>query len=243
MPAKGNFPTEVLFERKAWAAEQLQPIIWLQLNVSGFRSVLARGWHGRGERPLLFGLGQYFVNAGLIFRQAATPGRVGPPLAMGLRIALDPFSPPGQQSLIFGVRVPRRLPDTPDEVLKLISRDSHPDPSLRGGLHLAMVPDQTHPMNELAEPGVLARAVLPQASRTTATDGDLHFDKSLAGLIDGANPGDRAGIVADGARRVDHAIHSAWSWSVRRPATARYQWLPPCSGIWLARDLFRGGRC
>jgi acyl-CoA dehydrogenase len=26
-PAKGNFPTEVLFERKAWAAEQLQPVM------------------------------------------------------------------------------------------------------------------------------------------------------------------------------------------------------------------------
>jgi hypothetical protein len=26
-PAAGNFPTEVLFERKAWAAEQLQPIL------------------------------------------------------------------------------------------------------------------------------------------------------------------------------------------------------------------------
>lgn len=26
-PAKGNFPTEVLFERKAWAAQQLQPIL------------------------------------------------------------------------------------------------------------------------------------------------------------------------------------------------------------------------
>lgn len=26
-PAKGNFPTEVLFERKAWAAEQLQPVL------------------------------------------------------------------------------------------------------------------------------------------------------------------------------------------------------------------------
>jgi hypothetical protein len=64
---------------------------------------------------------------------------------MGLRIALDPLSPLGEQSLIFGVSVPRRLPDIPDEVLKLTSRDRHPDPSLRGGPHLAVVPDQAYP--------------------------------------------------------------------------------------------------
>ena len=50
-------------------------------------------------------------------------------------------------------------------------------------------------MTELPEPGVLARAVLPQA-RPAAADGDLQFGKSLAGLLDGADPGDRAGIVA-----------------------------------------------
>jgi hypothetical protein len=182
-------------------------IVWLQPNVSGFRFVLARGWHGHGDGPLLFGLGQYCVDAGLIFCQAGTPGRVGLPLAMGLRIALDPSSPPDQQSLIFGVSVPRGLPDTPDKVLKLTSRDLHLDPSLRGGPHLALVPDQTHPMNELSEPGVLARPVLPQACRATAADGDLHFDKTLAGLVDGADPGDRAGIVAEGIWRVQHAIH------------------------------------
>jgi hypothetical protein len=34
------------------------------------------GQRGNGE-PLLFGLGQYFVDAGLIFCQADTPGQVG----------------------------------------------------------------------------------------------------------------------------------------------------------------------
>src|SRR5580704_15736483 len=146
---------------------------------------------------------------------------------MGLSIALDPLSPLGQQSLIFSVSVPRRLPDTPDEVLKLTSRDRHPDPSLRGGPHLALVPDQTHPMTELPEPGVLARPVLPQASRPTAADGDLHFDKSLAGLVDSADPSYRAGIVAEGTRKVHHAVHSAWPWRARYPATARYRALRP----------------
>ena len=36
----------------------------------------ARANAGNGE-PLLFGLGQYFVDAGLIFCQAGTPGQVG----------------------------------------------------------------------------------------------------------------------------------------------------------------------
>ena len=54
---------------------------------------------------------------------------------------------------------------------------------------------ETHPMTELPEPGVFARAVLPQA-RPAAADGDLQSGKSLAGLVDGADPGDRAGIVA-----------------------------------------------
>ncbi len=97
----------------------------------------------------------------------------------------------------------------PDEVLKLTSRDLDPDPSVWVGPHLALSPDETHPMAELPEPGVLARAVLPQA-RPAAADGDLQFDKSLARLVDGADPGDRAGIVAEGIRRVDHAVHSAW---------------------------------
>jgi hypothetical protein len=43
-------------------------------------------------------------------------------------------------------------------------------------------------MTELPEPGVLARAVLPLA-RPAAADGDLQFHKSLAGLVDGADPG------------------------------------------------------
>ena len=46
---------------------------------------------------------------------------------------------------------------------------------------------------------MLARAVLPQA-RPTAADGDLHFDQSLAGFVNGADPGDRPGIVAGGIR-------------------------------------------
>ena len=168
----------------------------------------ARASAGNGE-SLLFGLGQYFVDAGLIFCQAGTPGQVGLSLASSLRVPPSPLSPPDQQSLIFGVGVSRRLTDTPDEVLKLTSRDPHPDPSLRGGPHLALVPDQTHPMTELPEPGVLARPVLPQARRPTAADSDLHFHKSLAGLVDGADPGDRAGIVAEGIWRVHHAVHSA----------------------------------
>jgi hypothetical protein len=171
--------------------------------------VLARPGLGRSQRRALpFGLGQYSVDAGLIFCQAGTRGRVGLPLAMGLRIALDPFSPPTQQSLIFDIGVPRRLPDTPDEILELILRDSHPDPSLQGRLHPAVVPDPTHPMDELPEPGVLARPVVPRG-RPTAPDGDLHFDKSLGGLVDSADPGDRTGIVAEGTRRVHHAVYQA----------------------------------
>jgi hypothetical protein len=160
------------------------------------------------QHELLLGLGQYRVDAGLIFCQAGTLGRVGLPLALSLRVALDPLSPPGHQSLIFGVSVPRCLPDSPDEVLKLTLRDRDPDPSLWTGLHLALSPGETHPMTELPEPGVIARAVLPQA-RPAAADGDLQFDKSLAGLVDGADPGDHAGIVAGGLRGVDHAVHSA----------------------------------
>jgi len=182
----------------------------------------ARASAGNGK-PLLFGLGQYFVDAGLIFCQAGTPGQVGLPLASSLRVPPGPLSPPGQQSLIFGVSVPRRLPDTPDEVLKLTSRDLNPEPSLRGGPHLALVPDQAHPMTELPEPRVLARPVLPQGRRATAADGDLHFDESLARLVDGADPGDRTGIVAENIWRVHHGVHSAWPRPARCPATARYQ--------------------
>ena len=60
------------------------------------------------QHELLFGLGQHRVDAGLIFCQAATPGRVGLPLALSLRLAQGILSPPGQQSLIFGVSVLRR---------------------------------------------------------------------------------------------------------------------------------------
>jgi len=167
-----------------------------------------QGLEAARQHELLLGLGQYRVDAGLIFCQAGTLGRVGLPLPLSLRLAQRILSPPGQQSLIFSVSVPPRLPDSPDEVLKLTSRDLDPDPSVWVGPHLALSPDETHPMTELPEPGVLAWAVLPQA-RPTAADGDLKFDKSLAGLVDGADPGDRAGIVARGIRGVDHAIHSA----------------------------------
>jgi hypothetical protein len=64
------------------------------------------------------------------------------------------------------------LPDSPDEVLKLTLRYLDPDPSVWVDPHLALSPYETHPMTELPEPGVLARAVLPQA-RPTAADGDL----------------------------------------------------------------------
>ena len=67
---------------------------------------------------LLLGLGQCGVDAGLIFRQAGTPGRVGLRLAPGLRLALGVFSVAGHESLVLGVGVPRCLPDSPDEVLK-----------------------------------------------------------------------------------------------------------------------------
>jgi DNA-binding CsgD family transcriptional regulator len=173
----------------------------------------AAGAYGRGleaarQHELLPGLGQYRVDAGLIFCQEGTLGRVGLPFALSLCVALGPLSPPGHQSLILGVSVPRCLLDSPDEVLKLTSRDRDPDPSLWAGPHLALSPGETHPMTELPEPGVLARAVLPQA-RPAAAHGDLQFDKSLAGLVDGADPGDRAGLVAWGVWGVDHAVHSA----------------------------------
>ena len=170
-------------------------------------STRGRGREAERQHELLFGLSQHCVYAGLIFCQAGTPGQVGLPLALSLRLAQGILSPPGQQSLIFSVSVPRRLPDTPDEVLKLTSRDLHPDRSVRVGHHLALVPDETHPMTEIPEPGVLARAVLPQARPTTA-NGDLQFDQSLGGLVDGADPGDRAGIGAEGIRGVDHVVHS-----------------------------------
>jgi hypothetical protein len=167
-----------------------------------------RGREAARQHELLRGLGQYCVDSGLISCQAGTPSRIGLPLALSPRLARSILSPPGQQSLIFGVSVPRRLPDSPDEVLKLTSRDVEPDPSVWVGPHLAMSPDQTHPMTELPEPGVLARAVLPQA-RPAAADSDLHFDKSPAGLVNGADPGDRTGILAEGIWGVDHAVHSA----------------------------------
>jgi hypothetical protein len=157
---------------------------------------------------LLLGLGQYCVDAGLIFCQADTLGRFGLRLAPGLRLALGVFAVAGHGSLVLGVGVPRCLPDSPDEVLKFASRDVEPDPSVWVDPHLALVPAETHPMTELPEPGVLARAVLLQV-RPTAADGDLHFDQSFAGLVDGADPGDGAGIVPEGIWGVDHAVHSA----------------------------------
>lgn len=170
----------------------------------------ARCWlvHAWSTAALLLGLGQYRVDAGLIFRQAGTPGGVGLRLAPGLRLASGVFPVAGHGSLVVGVGVPHCLPDSPDEVLKLTSRDVEPDPPGWVDPHLALVPGETHPMAELPEPGVLARAILPQA-RPTAADGDLQFDESLAGLVDGADPGDHAGIVAEGIWRVHHAVHSA----------------------------------
>lgn len=124
------------------------------------------------QHELLLGLSQYCFDAGLIFCQAGTPGRVGLPLALSLRLAQGMFLPPGQQSVIFGVSVPCCLPDSPDEVLKLTSRDVDSDPPVWVGPHLALVPGETQLMTELPVPGVLARAVLPQA-RPAAADGDL----------------------------------------------------------------------
>ena len=42
------------------------------------------------QHELLSGLGQYRVDAGLIFGQPATPGRIGLPLALSLRLAHVP---------------------------------------------------------------------------------------------------------------------------------------------------------
>ena len=114
----------------------------------------------------------------------------------------------GKHFLIGGVSVPYCLAESPDEVLKLISRDLDPGPSLWAPPHLALCPAETQPTMELPEPGMLGRAILPQA-HPAAADGDLHVGKSLAGLVDGADPGDRAGIVARDVRGVDHAVHSA----------------------------------
>jgi hypothetical protein len=131
-----------------------------------------QGLEAARQHELLLGLARYRVDAGLIFCQAGTLGRFGLPLALSLRLAQGILSPSSQQSLIFGVSVPRCLPDSPDEVLKLTLRYLDPDPSVWVDPHLALSPYETHPMTELPEPGVLARAVLPQA-RPTAADGDL----------------------------------------------------------------------
>ena len=77
---------------------------------------------------LLPGLGQYRVDAGLIFCQAGTPGRVGLGLALGLRLALGVLAVAGHGSLVLGVGVPCCLPDSPGEVFELTSRDVEPDP-------------------------------------------------------------------------------------------------------------------
>src|SRR5690242_18120323 len=128
------------------------------------------------QHGLLFGLGQGRVDAGLIFCQAGAPGRVGLPLASSLRVALTPLPALGKHSLIMGVGVLGCLPDSPHEVLKLTSRDLYPDPPLRAPPHLALSPAETQPLMKLPVPGVLSRAVLPQA-RPAATDSDLHFGK------------------------------------------------------------------
>ena len=46
-----------------------------------------RGREAARQRELLLGLSQYRADAGLIFFQAGTPGRVGLPLALSLRLA------------------------------------------------------------------------------------------------------------------------------------------------------------
>ena len=154
-----------------------------------------RGCEAARQHELLFGLGQYGVDVGLIFRQAGTLGRVGLRLAPGLRLALGVFSVAGRKPAL-GVGVPHCLPDSPDEVFELTSRDVEPDPPVWVDPHLALVPAETHPMMELPEPGC-SMVVLPRA-RPAAADGDLQFDQSFAGLVDGADPGDGAGIVAEG---------------------------------------------
>jgi len=115
----------------------------------------ATGRDAARQHELLFGLGQL--------------------LALSLRLAQGMPSPPGQQNLILGVGVPRRVPDSPDDVLKLTSRDLDPDPPVRAGPQLALSPDQTHPMTELPEPGVLPGALTEgrewRASMTDCLEG------------------------------------------------------------------------
>jgi hypothetical protein len=179
----------------------LSPLLSAQSKSSGGKptrtadSTRDRAWEAARQHELLFGPGQGRIDAGLIFCQAGAPSRVGQPFTSSLRVTLGPFPVLGKHSLIEGVSIPYCLPESPDEVLKLISRDLDPDPSLWVPSHLALSPAKTQPVTELCVPGVLGRAVLPQA-RPAAAYGDLHFDKCLAGLIDGADPGDRAGIVA-----------------------------------------------
>jgi hypothetical protein len=113
------------------------------------------------ETEHLFGLGQYCVNAGLILCYAGTLGR------FGLRLALGLFSLLGKESLIIGVNVPRGLPDSPDEVFDLTSRDGDPHPSVRAERPRGTrSPDAKHVSMEPHEPGVLARLILPRALRT-----------------------------------------------------------------------------
>jgi len=199
---------------RLWAPVLLSPLLSAQPKSSGGKptrtaaSTRDRGREAAQQHELLFGLGQYGVDADLIFCQAGTLGRVGLRLAPGLRLASGVFSVAGHGSLVLGVGVPHCLPDSPDEVFKLTSRDVEPDPPVWVDPHLALVPAETHPMMELPEPGVLDRVVLPRA-RPAAADGDLQFDQSFAGLVDGADPGDGAGIVPEGIWGVDHAVHSA----------------------------------
>ena len=172
--------------------------------------IQAHGSGGSCPTASLLGLGQYRVDASLIFCQAATPGRW--PGRPGPRDGPAPGAGrvrgSGHGSLVLGVGVPCCLPDSPGEVFELISRDVEPDPSVRVDPHLALVPAETHLMAELPEPRVLDRVVLPRA-RPAAGDGDLQLDKPLAGLVDGADPGNGAGIVAEAIRGVDHAVYSA----------------------------------
>src|SRR5580704_11026756 len=54
-----------------------------------------------------------------------------------------------------------------------------------------------------------AKAGTQETADTPDASDDMDTDR-LSGLVDGADPGDRAGILAGGIRGVDHAVDSAW---------------------------------
>ena len=119
---------------RRWSLVLLSPLRSSQLKPSGGKptwtaaSTRDRGREAARQHELLFGLGQYGVDADLIFCQPGTLGRVGLRLAAGLRLAPGVFAVAGHGSLVLGVGVPHCLPDSPDEVFELTSRDVEPDP-------------------------------------------------------------------------------------------------------------------